>query len=249
VDLEVSVLRNCISILMDDGDYQKSIETQERVVSLVRDSLVEGSLCDELLLLGRMLVLNTNFAKAEHCYKNALKLKESAKDSLGIAQLLCTIADIHIASDNFIPADALMKRAVCLFEKLIGPESPALHECLSKYGFIQMKLERVVVSIDIYTRVLKFQRMLYQNTGRNSPISSTLTTLGSLLGQVGKHGEAQAMYLESLAQYDKMQRKLNPDGFCQVLNGLGSTYVALGDDDTGGTFVCSIYELVVLTMQ
>ena len=148
------------------------------------------------------------FERAEPLYRRALEIQEEALGAADprVAVTLSNLADLLSARGEGPAAEPLYERAAAIQEAALGSDHPSLAVTLNHQADLlasgpdsgTSERERAEA---LYLRALAIQETAF---GRDHPsVAITLADLAGLYTREGRYGEAQTLYLRSLASTEQ----------------------------------------------
>jgi CHAT domain-containing protein/Tfp pilus assembly protein PilF len=141
------------------------------------------------------------------------------------ADSLNEFARQYLKQGRYKDAEPLLKRALVLREKALGPDHPSVASVLNNLGLLYVKQGRYADAEQLYQRALTIRE---KSLGLNHPdVAVTLNNLGSLYRNQGHYADAEPFYQRSLAIWENAFGPNHPD-VAESLNNLAILYIKLG---------------------
>ncbi|KAJ6016490.1 hypothetical protein N7540_011081 [Penicillium herquei] len=147
------------------------------------------------------------------------------EDRLNAAKLLSNCGWFLAVQGAYEEAEAMHRRALAGYEKVLGHEHPSTLTSVSNLGSVFSRQGKYEEAEAMYRRALEAREKVL---GREHPDKLTsVNNLGLVLSSQGKYEEAEAMHRRALAGYEKVLGHEHPSTLTSVSN-LGSVFSRQG---------------------
>lgn len=209
----------------NDNQAQNLAERSLPLVENVPDS-------DGLTLnsLANIAVDQKRYADAESLFLRSCQAyeKSGGPNDVGLATVLENLGNLYRDQPQFdiTKAEPLLKRALDIRERMLGPEHPETAETLSDLSLLYFYEKNSAAAAEFAQRALPLEEKAY---GVDSlPVSTTLNRLGISERDLGKFTEAEANLKRALAI---REQKHAPARWIVIsLENLASVYAMQGQD-------------------
>ncbi|CAN5906812.1 hypothetical protein BH11GEM1_BH11GEM1_28270 [soil metagenome] len=169
--------------------------------------------------LGALKGKEGRLAQAESLYWRALRIDEGVGgDSTQLWRDRMGLGIVMWQQKRYADAETLMRSALAVQERLLGPENPDLASSFNNLGALYWTMGRYGDALPLYERTRKvFERTLEPGHPR---MASVLNNLGETYWKLHRYSEAESLFRRSLAI---KEAKLTPNNvsIAVTLNGLG----------------------------
>jgi eukaryotic-like serine/threonine-protein kinase len=218
----------------DLGDLLSKLGRPEEALPVLSEALAAGqrvvgpdhpSVADTLTILAAVYFDLGRYREAAAATRRVLAIRERAfgADSPTLGAPLGTLSTILVLLDDPQGADAAAKRAIEIAEK----HGVGLARALLRRGVVLQRSGHCKQAIPLIERA----REMWESASDSQlyPVSFTLAPLAACASILGRHREAEALYLRALAMREKTLGPSHPN-VNELLVGLARAYHRVGDD-------------------
>ena len=150
-----------------------------------------------------------DYDKARQCFEECLTLAEQAEDKGEVAIALNNLAKLLFTIGQFAEAEPLMRRALEIDEKNLGPEHPNAAIRLNNLARLLHDTHRLEEAELLFRRALAIDEKSY---GTEDPtVAIRLNNLAQLLQDTNRLAEAEPLMRRSLAIIEKNLGQKHPN--------------------------------------
>jgi tetratricopeptide (TPR) repeat protein len=206
---------------MAHGDLDLAAPHLRRALAIRQASLPPSSpdVAKSLGLLGVLALKQGRLAAADSLCRLALTIDERpGGDSALLARHRMNLGVVKWQEQRFGDAEPLMRGAIAVQERRLGPQHPDLASMWNNLGGLYWSMQRYADALPLYERTRAvFERTLDPN---HPNMASILNNLGETYWKLHRYGEAEPLFRRALAI---KEAKLTPDNvsLAVTLNGLG----------------------------
>jgi len=147
--------------------------------------------------LGNVFTDLVQYDQAKQCLEERLRLTEQIKDEPNLAAALNDLAYLLLTIGQFDQAEPLMRRALIIDERNLGPQHPNVSIRLNNLAQLLQATNRLAEAEPLMRRALAIDE---QNFGPNHPnVSRNLNNLALLLNYANRLAEAEPLMRRALA--------------------------------------------------
>lgn len=177
------------------------------------------------------------YADAESLYKRSCQAyeKSGGPNDLGLSTVLENLGKLYRDKPQFdiTKAEPLLKRALAIREKMLGPEHPETAETLSDLSLLYFYEKNPAAAEEFAGRALPLEEKVY---GADSlPVSTTLNRLGISERDLGKFKEAEANLKRALVIRE--QKHAPAKWLITSLENLACVYAMQGQDSRARSLI------------
>jgi tetratricopeptide (TPR) repeat protein len=207
------VLNNLGVISMNTGNYAQSEayfkDSLKTVRSFARPDPYEARVLNNL---GAFYYATKDLDKAEKALKNAISIveKQLGADRVEIAPLLSNLAGIYVVRKKWSSAGPLLDRALKLLKVSTPPDNVNLAGVLDNLGMMHHLQKNNVESEKLLRQAYDLRVALF---GPEAPVViATAVKLAGALRDLARYAEAEKLYNDALANYEKTSRLNTAEG-------------------------------------
>ena len=197
-------------------NLQESLQQREAKLTAARRDVGDAA-----FFLGRSLYEQGRYWESAGAYQKALDVRPDdavVLDNLGLS--------LHGAGD-YTGAEPLLRRALAIAEKALGPEHPVVATALNNLALLLQNKGDYTSAEPLYRRALAIDE---KALGPEHPdVATDLNNLGVLLQVKGDYTSAEPLYRRALAIDEKALGPEHPD-VARDLNNLAALLQVKGDD-------------------
>lgn len=179
-----------------------------------------------LVHLGDVLTLNASYAQAESMYREALAMQRAllGEKHEDVARTLYALADVLGRKGEYGAAEPLFRQSLAMRREVSGPRTIEVAQSLEGLAlnlFDQGNYDDPVALLRGAVAIRREQ----QGDPPHPDLADALNNLGFVLGELGEHVEAEALFREAL----EMKRKVLGDAHSEIAMGLNNVAFTLHD--------------------
>ena len=182
-------------IAFDDGDFDLALREFEITHRLLKRPFGQepDKWYDSLLYEAFLLLERGDVSQAEAIIKRTRSIKP--------ADFYSRLADLYLKQRKYVQAEPLLKRALAIDEKTLGPDHPDVAKTLNNLAVLYLKQRNYAQAEAIYKRALAIDE---KTLGPNHPnVAKSLSGLALVYNAQGRHDEAK----ELLARAKRIRTK------------------------------------------
>jgi tetratricopeptide (TPR) repeat protein len=225
-------VRNCVSglaiVQQGEGAVARAHDLTERSLEISKSlGEVDGASLNNFANVARDL---EKYGEAESLYLRACRAYETSKppDDAGLATALANLGKLYRDKQQFDmrKAEPLLKRALAIREKALGPEHPETAKTLSDLSLLYFFEKNPAAAENYAQRALPLEQKAFGT--ESLEVSTTLNRLGISERDLGKFKEAETNLKRALTIREE---KSAPDSWIVIsLENLASVYSVQGQD-------------------
>ena len=211
---ELSALIPKIEAARNDFNYDEV----NRLLSSFRDSnkSMEQDIAKVNYLQGQNYELQVNYPESERYYRKAAAIDDENPIYLNAHAIMLNMLG------RYAEAEPLLRRALAIFEKALGPDHPSVATSLNNLARLLQNQGKYGEAEPLYRRALAINEKAF---GPDRPVvAANLNHLASLLEARGKCGEAEPLYRRALAINEKTLGPKHSDIAANLNNLAGLLY-------------------------
>ncbi|MBI2279960.1 MAG: tetratricopeptide repeat protein [Bacteroidetes bacterium] len=179
---------------------------------LKNDSLLAQSLND----LGTLFLRIGEYDKAQHHYDQAIAIRESLKDSMGLAALYSKMAVIQEIKSNYPQALEMNLKVLKIYES-VGNDTLAIATLYGNISVILANIGQVKNAIKYNDKALKLSQFL----NNDQLFGTTLVNYANFYGKLNELDTSLIYYQKALPYFEKIN---NLNSIAVIINNMASIY-------------------------